>query len=150
MTTSIVQDIKAQFENQNDNPSETKLHINGITETKSKVPPPVPIKTKRPSKGEGPSSPVTPPGQSTKQSVSIEVTDEVDSTQPICQQDVVATLKQEMEEMEKKLSLAREELKTSNKANRRLQRRLDRYETTTKARRVSYIHVCMIPVCLYV
>ena len=117
--TTLNKEIKTQFEN--------PVHINGLTENnnntgspKLNIAPPIPPKTK-----------------DNVQCVCIEVTDEEDSTKPICKQDVVATLKQEVEELQEKLSLTKEELKNSNKANNRLQRRLDRYENTIKARRVS-------------
>ena len=108
-------------------------HVNGTNEPSSpslptspppRVPPPVPPKRKI-----------------SKETIAIHVTEENDTGKQLQDQEILDALRKEKCDLEKEIALLKKESREDKKKLKRYEHKLDHFEASCKARRVSYIYI---------
>ena len=85
--------------------------------------------------------PVPPKRKISKETIAIRVTEENDTGKQLQDQEILDALRKEKCDLEKEIALLKKESREDKKKLKRYEHKLDHFEASCKARRVSYIYI---------
>lgn len=92
--------------------------------------------------------PVPPKRKTSKETIAIHVTEENDNGKQLQHQEILDAVRKEKCDLEKEIASLKKESREDKKKLKRYEHKLDLFEASCKARRVSYIYFILILQCV--